>query len=119
VCALTTCTPPQHLHLLGKRASSAVQASRPGRRKLRGLEALHASHLEQRSVTLASATAQFERDKLLYYKAIPDPAVSLDFQTTLRGELMTMAADDAPARAETLRRAWQRFGRAAKAEAVR
>jgi hypothetical protein len=99
--------------------NEGLQESRAGRRKLRQLQGMHEAEQEKRSITLASSTCDFARDKMLYYKAIQDPAVNLDFQTTLRGEVVAAATDDEPARAAALQRAWTNFGRMVKEQTVR
>ena len=92
-----------------------MQSTRAGRHKLKQLQGMHASNLEQRSVTLPSATSAFEHDKMLHYKPIQDLSSDVAFQLTLRGGINSIATDDAPGRAQALKQSWKRFARTVEA----
>jgi hypothetical protein len=94
-----------------------LQASCAERRRRKKLEGMHEKHLEGRSLTLKSCTATFERDKMLYYKAIQEPVTQLDFPSILRN--MCRSSDDAASRAQILRKSWTRFARSVETQAVR
>ena len=107
-------------HKLARQTASngtEVQKSRAEKRREKKLQGMHDQHLENRATTLQSCTASFEQDKMLYYQAIQNPAVQLDFRATLRSG--HSGADDAPGRALLLEHSWRRFSDAVTSQAVR
>ena len=99
---------------------AGLQANRSDRRKLRNLQSMHTTNFEERSLDLPSPTAEFERDKLLYWQPLTEShqdATAL-FGASLRGCATCVPSDDAPGRAQLLADSWQRFSSAVSHEAV-
>jgi hypothetical protein len=87
-----------------------IQGSRMDAKRRRFLQGMHNDKLESKSITIASPTAHFERDRMLYYKAIQETSIApLNFMSTLRKH--GPRPDDTCTRQQQLRKAKDCFSK--------